>query len=164
MQESQFSLKSLDLKQSPCFASKYQNIDLNLKPFDRAVAIISIKNQQKILAYHRSDNLFRLPGGHVEEAENPTQTARRETLEEVGVSGLDFKKYLASCHLFYSRNGLPTYCREHYFWFECEYQEWLQKQKDEDGMKSILIDQKELLGVLEFVQYPWLVNLMNGLE
>lgn len=158
MQESQFSLKSLNLNELPVFASNFQNIDLSLKPFHRSVAVILIPSKVKFVVYDRFDGLLRLPGGHLEDSEDLIQTAIRETQEEVGLKGLEFQKYLGSCHLFYNRNGLVSYCLEHYFWFNCNYQNWVQKNLDETGMRSILANKKEILSVQKFVQYPWLMN------
>ena len=162
MKESQFSLKSIDLNKLPVFASDIQNVDLNLKPFHRSVAIIWIPQKQKFVTYDRFDGLLRFPGGHLEKNEDLIQTASRETEEEVGLKGLKFQKYLDSCHLFYERNGLPDYCLEHYFWFDCDYQNWLQKTPEETGMRAILADSKEILTIQKFVQYPWLVNLCGS--
>ena len=62
-----------------------------IKHFTATVILISLSNPQKILlGLHKKLGKWLPPGGHIEETENPLETAIRETQEETGIDVTPF--------------------------------------------------------------------------
>ncbi len=86
----------------------------------RRRASIIVVHDSKVLGFHAEDPCskrmyFFLPGGMVEEGENPVQTAQRETLEETGYS----VEVIAEIHLLrrydFLWSGRVNDCETHFF-------------------------------------------------
>jgi 8-oxo-dGTP pyrophosphatase MutT (NUDIX family) len=128
----------------PIFNSTDSEPNFNLKPFLRAVALVSVKNTDKFVVYDRRDGMWRFPGGHVEEGEEPKDAAIRETLEEVGLQSLDFVNSLGFCRLFYPYKKTTSHVVEVYFLFQTTIKDWECKLKDEVGIYSNLKTPEEI--------------------
>lgn len=59
----------------------YNNVDDNLLKF---AVIISKNNGKWVFCKHKDRKTYELPGGHREDSENITETAKRELFEETG--------------------------------------------------------------------------------
>ena len=126
-------------------------------PWERAVAVIKVKDSNQFVVYDRFDNLPRFPGGHVEIGEDWVEAAIRETQEEVGISEIKKQRYLGSCNKFYNRKGSIVHTLEHFYFFEIDVQNWEDKIPDETGMRSFLATREEILKT-GWNQMEWILN------
>lgn len=60
-----------------------------------------VRNEKKEILLIRRNNLWDLPKGHMEDGEQPQETAVRETMEETGVCGLFNMNYYANTYHLY---------------------------------------------------------------
>jgi Asp-tRNA(Asn)/Glu-tRNA(Gln) amidotransferase A subunit family amidase len=89
--------------QVPVFGDKQLQVTSSR---NRAVALIQVDNSDKFVTFQKTSkveddeyydsNAFFLPGGMVEAEENSTTAAIRETMEEIGLGGLQFVQDLGS--------------------------------------------------------------------
>ena len=66
-------------------------VDMNMQPGAGIIVVRKFSGTFKVLSLHRSDGIIDIPKGAIEENEFPLEAALRETVEESGVSQLDFK-------------------------------------------------------------------------
>lgn len=144
----------------PVFNSTASEPNSNLKPFLRSVALVSVKNTNKFVVYDRKDGLWRFPGGHVEEGEDPKDTAIRETFEEVGLQNLGFVNKLGFCRLFYPYKKTTSHVVEVYFLFQTTIKDWESKLKDEGGIYSNLKTQEEIKKT-DWKQTEWIFKKLS---
>ena len=83
---------------------------LNIKFYDlgeidekllKRVVIVSTYQGKLVFCKHKERNTYELPGGHIEENEDPLEAAKRELFEETGAIKYKIKKictYLVTSH------------------------------------------------------------------
>ena len=60
------------------------------KHYTATTYLLNIKRNKTLMIFHPKFMKWLPPGGHIEKNENPEEAARREILEEVGISELKF--------------------------------------------------------------------------
>ena len=132
------------------------------KPIRKAVRVFLIKDNQVVVAKYKKGNkkegYYDIPGGKIEEGENPKQTAIREMKEETGidVKNLKYKgimevdypdrKYIFNTFISNEYEGVPEELEENTSeWVEIK--ELLQKDKILSNI--IILDRFFIKGLIE---------------
>ncbi len=137
----------------------------------RAVAIIKIKNTEQFVAFTKPQNSeeiykngFFLPGGGIENGENSTQAAARETIEELGITNLKHLKQLGVCQNNIGYKDQISQNLEYYELFEVE-KESLEKtissEKDKQNWQITLVNIDELKSN-NWNQLSWILDKLEN--
>jgi leucyl-tRNA synthetase len=99
---------------------------------ERGVALIRIKESGQYIVYTYSGSEYlTLPGGLIEENENPYQAAVREAEEEVGVTGLHLINKIGTCHNYVPYESDTAHYLEHYYLFEISEEDFVNRKDGE---------------------------------
>ncbi len=137
----------------PTYTEEGLSVDYSIKPRERAVGIIKIKNTDKFVAYLKPGNrqMHFFGAGTLDEGETSEKAVIREIKEELGLSGLQCAADLGVCHKFlnYPTHGKKSlsYNVEHYFLLECTQESWNAREKaevDESGGEVVLVREESL--------------------
>lgn len=83
------------------------------KHFTASVIIVSEENPKRVLlVHHKKHNNWLQPGGHIEQFENPIETAIRETKEETGIDIAFLKEKIQKIDDFASSLPIPDFILE----------------------------------------------------
>lgn len=134
----------------------------------RSVALIQVKGTEKFVAFTKNkpefyqDGYF-LPGGGLDSGESSVETAARETLEELGLAGLEHLASLGKCQVVLPYEGNLSQNLEFYEWFEVESQSLenlVKSEKDEQNWEIVLVD----IDTLRSNNWPQLNLMLDKLQ
>jgi aspartyl-tRNA(Asn)/glutamyl-tRNA(Gln) amidotransferase subunit A len=142
-------------------------------PRSRAVAIINIVGSDKYIAfkknsdsteYYNDPNSYFLPGGEIEEGENPTQAGIRETLEEIGLQGLRYIKDIAQCQKLIRYQDAIANNHESYILFEVEQSDFdnlIESEATQKNYKIVTVTKDELRQN-NWTQLNWILDILDN--
>ncbi len=91
-----------------------------------------VMHQGQVLLLDRpSRGEVRLPKGHIEEGETPSQAALREVSEEAGYANLEIVASLGTQHVEFERPGRQLVRDEHYFLMRLRDEAQVEREKQE---------------------------------
>lgn len=103
-----------------------------------------VQNEEKELLFIFRRGKWDLPKGKMEKDEIPETCAARETEEETGVKGLEFKKKIGDTYHIYDEFGKHFLKISHWYYFTCSAHQDLKPQVEEDITEAKWIKTKDL--------------------
>lgn len=152
-----------------------QSSEISLAPLRiRSVALIKLSGTDKFICFKKTKpskqefysdpNMLFLAGGKLENNENPTQAAIREVSEEIGLSGLNFVKKIATCLKYLPYQNSLSQSLEYYLLFEIDQDSLDNRDKnselDQKSWEISLATLEELEGN-NWDQLNWVVEILQ---
>jgi aspartyl-tRNA(Asn)/glutamyl-tRNA(Gln) amidotransferase subunit A len=142
---------------------------------ERAVAIIKVKNEDKVVVFRKSSSSnefynnpeFRfLPGGMIESGETPVEAAVRETVEEIGLLNIKPLSDIATCQKLLRFEETIGNGIEHYCLFEVEKVELENRMQSEADQKGYVVELATLSDLRDnnWSQLNWVIDILEGKE